>query len=172
MKDSKEKGAVQILCEEIGATYIEKMESVDVLVAFVSVLVDEIDGMMGISRQIQHLTDEKVSVGAEEALKCVKDLLLVKGRKDLIKASESAHRVTYVSDDGPCDHNIDMLSSCVSAIRFGLEIPSMSRHAAEAANHIWKFRYGVSLFDRHSSGWSKEWSRSKFYEALGSISAS
>ena len=163
----KEKGVIQILCEEVGAVFTDKMEGTAVLVSFVAVLVDEIDCMIGIEKQIYHLTGKDVPDDTVIALDSVKSLLLIKDREKLIKACENAHRVTYVPDDGPCNHYIDMLSSCVSAIRFGLEMPCHSRHAAEAANHVWKHQYGVTQFDKHSNSWERQWARDKFYEALG-----
>ncbi len=72
-------------------------------------------------------------------------------------------------DAYPCDHLIDMLSSCVSAIRFGLEKPCHSRHAAKAANHIWKHKYGVKLFDNFTPAWQKDWSRAMLQEAILSL---
>jgi len=69
-------------------------------------------------------------------------------------------------DAYPTDHLIDMLSSCVSAIRFGLEKPCHSRHAASAAQHIWKHVYGVSLFDSFTPNWEKDWIRAQLQSAL------
>lgn len=69
-------------------------------------------------------------------------------------------------DDGPCDHLLDMLSSCASAIRFGLEKPCTSRYAAAAANHIWSHLYGVHLFDQFTDEWQKDWARAQLQAAI------
>jgi hypothetical protein len=69
-------------------------------------------------------------------------------------------------DAYPTDHLIDMLNSCVSAARFGLEIPCHSRHAASAAGHVWEQRYGITCQDGHTSRWKKDWARAKFQDAL------
>ena len=74
------------------------------------------------------------------------------------KVHDFIHSVSS-DEDYPCDHLIDMLSSCVSAIRFGLEKPCFSRHAASAATHIWRHRYGVTLEDEFTYGWAKDWTR-------------
>jgi len=142
-------------------------ESVAIFVVFVSVLVGEIEVMIETEKMISHVTNKDVSDEAIKALECVKNLLSISDRDELINASAEAHNVTYVPDEGSCDHYIDMLSSCVSAIRFGLALPCRSRHAAEAADHVWKQRYGLTLFDKHSNKWGKQWARAKFYEALG-----
>ena len=168
----KDKGVIQILCEEINATYTKEMESAGVLGAFVSVIVGEIDEMVAIDQHLTKFGGDVVSTEAVNALEAVKKLLIFStDREQLIKRADKAHMLTYVPDEGPCDHYIDMLSSCVSAIRFGLEAPCRSRHAAEAANHVWRYRYGITLLDRHSNGWGKKWARSKFYEALGNLSS-
>ena len=165
---SEKEGAVEILCKEINATFKPEYETVEVLIAFVGSLVGEIDDMIGLERHLEKVTGKETSDEAVKSLERVKNLLAVKGRRDeLIKAAAKAHIVTYVPDEGDCDHYVDMLSSCVSAIRFGLEIPCRSRHAASAANHIWKRKYGIRLFDRHSNDWGKQWAKMKFNEAIG-----
>lgn len=58
-----------------------------------------------------------------------------------------------------------------SAIRFGLETPCRSRHAAHAAQHVWQQIYGISLFDSHTPGWQREWARSKMIAALTALVA-
>ncbi|MBL3600660.1 MAG: hypothetical protein JMN25_12465 [gamma proteobacterium endosymbiont of Lamellibrachia anaximandri] len=163
----KEQGPIEILCEEIDATFTKNMESISILIAFTSVLVSEIEGMVRSAKTIAHLTGEEVLDETEETIDIVKSVLIHSDREELIEAASKAHLNVTVPDEGPCNHYIDMLSSCVSAIRFGLEQPCRSRHAADAADHIWKRKYGISLFDRHTSTWRKQWTRDKFYEALG-----
>ena len=91
------------------------------------------------------------------------------GTDDLISKAAAVHDFVHTTGNDeayPCDHLVDMLSSCASAIRFGLEVPCRSRHAAEAANHIWKRVYGISLFDSFTSNWCHDWTRAKLTEAL------
>ena len=165
----KNKGPVEILCEEIGATFTDNMESIPVLKAFISVLVCEISDMVQTANTITRLTEQYVPSGTDKAINMVRNLLVLSHRSDLITAAANAHEspVLFVPDEGPCNHYVDMLSSCVSAIRFGLEQPCRSRHAAAAAHHIWKHRYGITLFDNHSHDWGRQWAKAKFYEALG-----
>lgn len=166
MRDKKESGPVEDLCKEIGAIFTPEMESTKVFVAFVSVIVSEVEDMMETATAIAHLTDKKVSGPAEDALAKVKKMLTIKGDNSLIDEA----REIGLSLGEPNDHFIDMLSSCNSAIWFGLEKPCRSRHAASAANHVWKRRYGISLFDKHSGQWGRMWISDKFYEALGNLS--
>jgi len=44
--------------------------------------------------------------------------------------------------------------------------PCHSRHAAEASNHIWKHKYGVTLFDDCTPAWQKDWARRQFQDAI------
>lgn len=88
---------------------------------------------------------------------------------DLIDGAEKVHDLCHEwnpEETYPTDHLIDMLSGCASAIRFGLETPCRSRHAAGAAAHIWEQRYGIRLQDELSSAWRKDWSRTQFQRAV------
>lgn len=168
MNDNK--GPIEILCKEIGLQFDKRLESPEMLVAFVSVLVGHVAEMRHI-RGV--LADALVSGGpstdSERVLKRVQHMLTASEPPLLIKRAESIHRLIHqvAPDDAEtCDHLIDMLSSCVSAIRFGLEKPCQSRHAAEAANHIWRHVYRVGRFDGFTSGWQKEWARAQFHDAM------
>lgn len=165
-QQSENKGPIEILCGEIGASFIKRMENIPVLVAFVGVLVEEIEVMARTVNRVAHLTGESVPTETEEAFGLVKNMLNVSEREQLIESASKVHNTVYVDDEGPCNHYIDMLSSCISAIQFGLERPCRSRHAAAAANHIWSRKYGITLFDNHSNAWGKQWTKEKFYEAL------
>ena len=91
------------------------------------------------------------------------------GIEQMITHAEATHDFIHEvlpEETYPTDHIIDALSACVSAIRFGLERPCNSRHAAAAAGEVWKLRYGVSLFDRCTSDWQKDWIRQQFQKAL------
>jgi len=172
MREKKQRGVIQVLCEEIGVNYISSLETDKVLIEFVSVLVGEIEDMIWTSNQIAHLTDNPVSKDASNALKAVQEILCLSSAYDIVGACVVAHSgMCYIDDEGPCDHYIGMLSSCVSALRFGLEKerPFSSRHAAAAADHVWKRRYGVSLFDKHSNKWGKDWAADKFHEAMANL---
>lgn len=147
----------------------ESLETTAVLVCFVAALVEEVGEMMGSARRIAHVTGRGVSDECYEALNTVGELLEIENKDDIIKASAEAHRTVTVQEGGPYDHYMDMLSSCVSALRFGLVTPCSSRHAAAAADHIWKQKYGITLFDKHSNGWGKRWAKSKFYESFGKL---
>jgi hypothetical protein len=161
------KGPVEILCQEIGVKFKKKMESTSTLVSFVSVLVKEIEEMMVTEDQLSEFTGKEVSKKAIKSLECIKNLLTIKDRGELIKGAAKAHIVAFVHDDGPCDHYVDMISSCISVIRFGLESPCRSRHAASAAKHVWKHRYSIKLFDNYSNSWGNQWSKAKLYEVVG-----
>lgn len=170
MKTDDNKGAIEILCKEIGFRYFERMETLEMLVAFVSVLVHEISNERWTQSELAKVAGtDAPSKDSEEVLRCVQEMLLITNREDIIAKSAEIHTFIHtVAPDGmyPCDHLIDMLSSCVSAIRFGLESPCRSRHAADAAGHVWKQLYGVSRFDSHTPNWKKDWSRAQLEKAL------
>lgn len=170
MDKDKDKGPIEILCKEIGFRFDKRLESVDMLVAFVSELVSHVASMRSIDEQLKDvLTSGGPSEDSERVLKRVLHMLTT-NKPDLLKKRAASihlliHRVAP-DDMYPCDHLIDMLSSCVSAIRFGLEIPCHSRHAADAAQHVWKRVYGISLFDSFTPAWEKEWARAQLQNAI------
>ena len=166
----RNQGPIEILCDELGVKFTGDMERINVLTAFVKELLNEIDGMARSDKAISHLTGVEVSDEVGRAIKAVKIMLTYSDRAKLIEVAGEAHSLTHQPDEGPCDHYLDMLSSCISAIRFGLEQPCRSRHAAEAANHVWTRKYGITLFDKHSNGWGKSWARVKLTDALGGAS--
>lgn len=49
------------------------------------------------------------------------------------------------------------------------ESPCASRHAASAAQHVWKRVYGVSRFDSETPAWEKAWARTKLQSAILSL---
>lgn len=170
-----EKGPVQILCKEIGFPFDKSLERIDVFVSFVCVLVREVSDMIAwrsvISRGFSQ--DGFGTIEAMKPLKAVKELVEVSFNLSADKreklCAELHNGILDQPDDGPCNRFIEMLSSCVSALRFGLEIPCHSRHAADAANTIWKHKYGVQLFDEHTSKWENQWAYSKLQEAIISL---
>lgn len=166
----REQGPIEILCKEIGFRFDPRMETDAILVSLVRVLVDEVATIREFAVGIVGLTGKMPSNDSGEVLQCVVKMLLSDAsRAALIGQSAATHdfiHEAYPDDTYPADHLIDMLSSCVSAIRFGLERPCHSRHAAEASNHIWKHKYGVSLFDSFTPAWQKDWARAMLQEAI------
>lgn len=164
------KGPIEILCKEIDFRFDKRLETTDMLVSFVSVLVGHVAQMRGFQEQLKHaLVGGGPSADSEKVLKRVQHMLTTTQTALLIKRAESIHRLIHqvAPDDAyPCDHLIDMLSSCVSAIRFGLEKPCQSRHAASAAQHIWKQMYGIKLFDSFTPKWEKDWIRAQLHDAI------
>lgn len=162
------KGPVRTLCEEIGFPFDPRLERRDVFVAFVAALVEEVRGKRYIAEQLVRAGCPAPSEGSATVL-ALTDAMLA----DPSEATASAvHDACWrLNPEGayPTDHLIDMLSSCASAIRFGLEEPWRSRHAAAAANHVWKQVYGVSRFDSATGAWEKDWARQKLVGALISL---
>lgn len=168
-KIAREIGPVETLCKEIGFRFDSRMERTEIFVSFVSVLVETIAERMGWNTSLAEVikfggpTD-----GAIELLDRVRRMLAAHPN-DMIALAALAHDYVHEfcpEDANPTDHDCDMLSSCISAIRFGLEKPCRSRHAASAAEHIWRKRYGVTLADRFTSGWQEDWARAQMQEAI------
>lgn len=165
----KVKGPIEILCDEIGYPHDKALDRVDVFVAFVDSLVGEISDMIAWRSVISRGYSEPGYETAEamRPLKAVRELLTITAVPERdAKCAELHNGILSQPDEGPCNHFLDMLSSCVSAIRFGLEIPCHSRHAAEAASHVWKHKYGLRLFDQHTSRWEKDWACQKMQSAI------
>lgn len=162
----KTKGPVEILCKEIGFTFDERMETQDMLIAFVAVLVKRIEQLFGMKDILSGIGGEPASDDAKEVLRLTK--VMLEANNEWIEKAANVHDLCRQvnPDEGPCDHLIDMLSSCASAIRFGLEKPCRSRHAAHAGQHIWKHIYGIRQFDNFTSSWEKEWQRAQLQEAI------
>lgn len=167
--DLKTKGAIEILCKEIDFPFHKKLETTEMLLAFVRQLVSHIEEMRYIKQHLVEMGGKAASKDSEKILTRVLHMFTTKDKALLIKRADSIHRAIHIvapDDMYPCDHLIDMLSSCVSAIRFGLESPCHSRHAAEAAGHIWEHVYGVGRFDGFTSNWQKEWARAQLQIAI------
>lgn len=165
----REKGPVEILCKEIGFRFDRRMETTDVFVAFVSVLVSNVALMRAEQEHLAGIAGKPPSENSGEVLRRTLEMLASNDPDGLVgKAAEVHGFIHHVEPDDayPCDHLIDMLSSCVSAIRFGLETPCRSRHAAEAAGHIWGRIYGVKRFDSFTPNWQREWTRAQLQEAI------
>lgn len=164
--EKREKGPVEILCDEIGFRFDQRYERPEIFLSFVSVLVEQVAYRAAMDQQIASAFGKPVEpTEFDRVLSLIQAAL---GSDDPITAAALTHDMIHEvnPEDGPCNHYIDMLSSCASAVRFGLEKPCHSRHAADAANHIWKRIYGVSLFDQFTRGWSNDWARAQFQEAI------
>jgi hypothetical protein len=167
-----EKGPVRILCDEIGFRFDRRLERPDLLVAFVRELVAEVADMREMSARIAHLTGKSPSEASGEVLALAEHMLGAHGRSSLLSCAAAVHDASHrlnPDDAYPTDHLIDMLSSCASAVRFGLESPCASRHAAAAAQRVWKQIYGVGRFDSHTPAWENEWARAKLQDAITSL---
>ena len=160
------KGPIEILCDEIGYGFTSNQERPEVLVAFVKVLVGHIRDMRGWQTRIAPLTKVPPSKASGDILERVEAVLCHTDLDVMTELAREAHRHPIFRDDHHSDHLSDMLGSCLSAIQFGLEQPCQSRHAAEAADHIWKIKYGVSLFDKFTNGWSKDWACAQLRDAM------
>lgn len=167
----REQGPVEILCKEIDFRFERNMETVPIFVAFVAQLVAQVDDTRQMEAAIAGLTGNPPSADSAKAIRLASDMLTASEPAAMIAAAERLHDFshTHNPDEGPCDHLIDMLSSCASAIRFGLEKPCHSRHAASAAGHIWRRRYGICLEDDITPEWRKHWARVQMQRALTSL---
>lgn len=163
------KGPVETLCDEIGFRFDRRMERDEILVAFVAELIAVIRHGREIALAITEMTGKPPSEGSNEVLNLCDDMLNAEGAPAIIEAARIIHEACdrlNPEDSYPTDHIIDMLQSCASALRFGLEKPCKSRHAASAAHHVWKRTYGISLFDNHTPEWSSSWARAKLSDAI------
>lgn len=164
-----DKGPVRLLCDEIGFLFDGRLERDDILIAFVRELLYEVSRENGLSRQLAEMVGKAHDPDALEAINLAVEML---DSDDKIAAAARVHDACHrlnPDDAYPTNHAIDMVASIASAVRFGLEKPCRSRHAAEAANHVWKQTYGVRRFDRHTPAWEKEWARSKLIAAIISL---
>ena len=168
MEHEREKGPVELLCKEIDFRFEKAMERTEILVAFVEQLVSNIERHRHVQAAIASLTGEAASEASGLVLARAVVMLRATKPSDLIQKAAAVHDIAQElnpEDAYPTDHIIDMLSSCASAIRFGLETPCHSRHAADAAQHVWRQRYGISLHDELSSAWCKDWTRTQLQRA-------
>ena len=161
-------GPIDILCKEIGYRFRPRMETPIMLRAFVTQLVSDIEDIRHHQRFMASHGGKPPSSAADEVFNRVALMLGQSDIDGLIRLAEEAHDYIHTvhSEEGPCDHLIDMLSSCVSAIRFGLERPCHSRHAASAAKHIWRLRYGITLEDTLTIEWSNAYCRDVLERAM------
>ncbi len=166
----KPAGVVEALCKEIGFTFDPRLERSDVLIAFVRELVCEIADRRHMAEVVSRRFGKTgPSDGSSEVLELAGVMLAAATDEERIALAAKVHDACdrlNPDDAYPTDHLIDMVSSCASAVRFGLKMPAMSRHAAAAADHVWKQVYGISRFDRHTPAWGKAWAREKLLTAI------
>lgn len=169
-----EKGPVRILCDEIEFPFERRLETVPILVAFVARLVHEVASGRAFEERISHLTGKPPSAASAEAVRLAEAMLTGATPEEIIAGAKKVHDFGRVRnpDEGPSDHTLDMLSSCASALRFGLEQPCVSRHAASAAGHIWRRKYGVTLHDDLTPHWEKHWARVQLQNAITDLALS
>lgn len=154
-----DEGPMEILCSEIDFPWDRRLEREDVFVEFVRVLVGHVRDMRVMHDRVR---GGAPSLDSHQALVMADDMLTSIGRAEMIARAAAIHD-QFIEPD---DHLVDMVKSCASAIRFGLETSCRSRHAAEAAGHIWRRRYGLSLFDSHTPDWSHDWTRGQVQTAI------
>lgn len=162
----RQRGPVELLCNEVGFRFRPQMETVQMLAAFADVLLDVIDGMRSMEVAISRLTGKTPSLASGEALTLAKAMLRNTDRTKIIEDAASVHDFCSRNNPEEADRIIDMVSSCASIVRFGLEVPCHSRHAASAAELVWRTRYGVSLFDQYTGNWCKDWTCAMIEKAL------
>ncbi len=165
---SDDKGPVEILCHEIAFDFNPELENMDILFLFVSVLVGHISDMRNIQVQIVKMTNNPPSDASGIILDKVRDLLKVDNVPDAIDMAAAIHTEAHTAnpDEFNSDKLIDLLSSCVSAIRFGLELPCHSRHAASAAGDVFRKVYGIGRYDGFSAKWQKDWIHAQMHKAV------
>lgn len=172
----REQGPVEMLCREIDFRFVRHIERPEIFIAFVSALIDTVGDMRESEARISEIpgvvktSHPAPSDDSAEVLRRCRDLIalcnVAKHPQTLIDGAAEVHN--FIHEVAP-DHLIDMLSSCVSAIRFGLETPCRSRHAAAAASHIWRKRYGLTLEDEHTPRWSKDWTRTILQDCINGL---
>lgn len=119
-----EKGPIQILCDEIGFHFDRRIETTAILNAFVSVILSHVVDICSTQGIIHKKAGGKApSQDSAEALRLTWNMLACKDDARLAKLCTEIHDLCHQinPDEGPCDHLVDMVSSCVSAIRFGIE---------------------------------------------------
>lgn len=166
----REHGPVEILCREIDFRFTPAMETDAILIAFVGQLIERIADMHEMKASIaSHIGTPAPSEDSRRVIDSARAMLQAESNTEIIALAAALHGLCdelNPEDAYPTDHLIDLVNSCASAIRFGLEKPWRSRHAAAAADDIWKHVYGVSLFDRFTLAWRKEWARAALQDAI------
>ena len=151
------KGPVEILCDEIGAVFHPAMETIPVFLSFITVLVAEIENDEIMNAKIRgSQVEEKV----QQAFVDMDELL----------SATDYNQIMYLADQFYIHESPShLLRQCAVAVKFGLERPCKSRHAADVAKQICRHMYGYNLHDIMINGFENQWARNKFYESLGRL---
>ena len=151
------KGPVEVLCDEIGAVFNSNMETIPVFLSFITVLVAEIEHEAIMNAKIHKSQVE------EKLQQAFVDM------DELLSATEY-NQIMYLADQF-CIHEAPshLLRQCAVAVKFGLERPCKSRHAADAAKNICRHIYGYSMHDIMINEFENQWVRDKFYDSLGRL---
>lgn len=164
----RERGPIEILCLEIGEPFDKRLERPEMLLAFVAALVSEVGWMMELTDKISNITGKETSHPSAAALPIAQMMAAARTVEQAEQLAEQVHDISDAAGEEIADRPLEMLSACASAVRFGLENPCRSRHAADAARQVWKNKYGVSLWDRQTPDWQHQWARRVFHTALAS----
>jgi len=133
------------------------METIPVFLSFITVLVAEIENDEIMNAKIRgSQVEEKV----QQAFVDMDELL----------SATDYNQIMYLADqfwihEAPSH----LLRQCAGAVKFGLERPCKSRHAADTANNICRHLYGYSMHDTMIKEFENKWARNKFYESLGRL---
>lgn len=163
------KGPIEILAREIGADYTAAMERPAVLFAYLRQLLGHIEWDADIGKRCGSAISEHFPRLLERTYELCDGALSVD--ESIVEAKIIDDLIREVDDDDgwPTDRHLSLLDGILCAVRFGLETPCRSRWPAEAGNELFKHRYGLTLFDRYTNRWSKEWLQDRFADALRAL---
>ena len=150
-------GPVEILCNEIGAVFNSNMETIPVFMAFISVLVAEIEHDEVMNAKIRGSSVDKKT---QQAFVDIDEILSATEREQILYLADQFHIHEQPKH---------LLHDCAIAIKFGLEVPCKSRHAADAAKRICRYLYGYKMHDPAICDFENQWVRNKFYDSLGRL---
>lgn len=177
-----ERGPVELLCREIKFPFVRRMENRRIFMRYVSTLIahiaherhshEAISKIIGLDARGNPM--DAPSDNSVEAIRRAQEMVSDYSEDAKIAINNAAQLHMYCHDMNPedahpTDHYIDMVSSCASAVRFGLEIPCHSRHAAEATRHVWSKKYGIRLEDENTRDWWKTWACRQLQDAILSL---
>lgn len=171
MGEKIKRGPVEILCREIGVRFSKDLERPEMLVAFVRVLHERLEHMYWTSSAIERHSKNPIDASdARHALDRLAAVLRSTEPDALIAGAAEVRTLIHgLKWEGNwASHIFDIVGSLASALRFGLKKPVTfsSRHAAEAASHLWRREYGISKFDEFTGEWQKSWARHQFDTAI------
>ena len=157
ISDGFSKGRVEILCDEIGAVFNPNMETIPVFLSFITVLVAEIEHDEIMKAKVR---GSQVEEKLQQAFIDMSELL----------STKDYYKIMYLADQFYIHESPGhLLRQCAVAVKFGLERPCKSRHAADVAKQICRYLYGYSVHDIMISEFENQWARNKFYDSLGRL---